>query len=381
MVLLIPVLEAAQDRNRILDRRLADEDRLEAPGERGILFDVLLVFVEGGRADAVQLAAGERRLEQVRGVHGPVGLSGPHQRVHLVDEQDDAAIRRGNLLQHGLEPFFELAAIFRAGNQRTHVERQQLLVVQALRHVAVDDALGQTFDDGSLADAGFADQHRVVLGAAGQHLDGAPDLLVAPDDRVDLAVARGLGEIAGVFFQRVVSVLGRARVGGAALAQGVDGLVEVLRRDAGARQNLSGLAVLFERQRQQEALHGDVAVAGLLRDLLRLIEHARERRRQIDLAGPAAGHLGQLGERGLDRRKRLARAAAGAVDQTAGQPLGVVEQDLEQMLGCELLLALPQGQRLGRLNEPAGAVREFLEIHSVSLGLPLRPCGTKMAAS
>jgi hypothetical protein len=51
------------------------------------------------------------------------------------------------------------------------------------------------------------------------------------------------------------------------------------------------------------------------------------------------------------------------------------------MLGCELLLALPQGQRLGRLNEPAGAVREFLEIHSVSLGLPLRLCGTKMAAS
>jgi hypothetical protein len=46
-----------------------------------------------------------------------------------------------------------------------------------------------------------------------------------------------------------------------------------------------------------------------------------------------------------------------------------------------LLLALTQGQRLGRLNEPAGAVRVFLEIHSVSLGLPLRPCGTKMAAS
>ena len=48
------------------------------------------------------------------------------------------------------------------------------------------------------------------------------------------------------------------------------------------------------------------------------------------------------------------------------------------MLGCELLLALAQRERLGRLNEPAGAVREFLEIHNVSLGLPLRPCGTKV---
>ena len=269
VVLLVLVLQAAQDRDRVLDRRLADEDRLEAPGERGVLFDVLLVFVERGRADAVQLAARQRRLEQVRGVHGAVGLAGADQRVHLVDEQDDAAVRRRHLLQHGLEPLLELAAIFRAGDQRAHVERKQLLVLQALRHVAVDDALGQTLDDGGLADAGLADQHRVVLGAAGEHLDGAADLLVAPDHRVDLAVARGLGEVAGVFLQRVIGVLGRARVGGAALAQRVDGRVEVLRRDAGARQNLAGLAVLLERERQQQALDGDVAVAGLLRDLLR----------------------------------------------------------------------------------------------------------------
>ena len=285
--------------------------------------------------------------------------------MHLVDEQDDAPVRRRHLLQHGLEPLFELAAIFRTGDQGTHVERKQLLVVQALRHVAVDDALGETLDDGGLADAGFADQHRVVLRAAGEHLDGAPDLLVAPDHGVDLAVARGLGEIARVFFQRVIGVFGGACVGRAALAQRVDGLVEVLRRDAGARQNFSGLAVFLERERQQQAFDGDVAVAGLFRDLLRLIEYARERRRQVDLAGAAARNLGQLGKCGLDGRKRLARTATGAVDQAAGQPFRVVEQDLEQMLRCELLMAFPQGQRLGGLNEPAGAVREFLEIHSV----------------
>jgi hypothetical protein len=66
--------------------------------------------------------------------------------------------------------------------------------------------------------------------------------------------------------------------------------------------------------------------------------------------------LGKLAEGRLDCRQRLARAAAGAVDQTAGQTLGVVEQDLEQVLGCELLMALAQGQRLRGLNETAGAV-------------------------
>ena len=97
-----------------------------------------------------------------------------------------------DLVEHRLQPLLELAAIFRAGDQRAHVERQQLLVLQALRHVAIDDAQRQALGDRGLADAGLADQHRVVLGAARQHLDGAADFLVAADDRVELAVARRL---------------------------------------------------------------------------------------------------------------------------------------------------------------------------------------------
>ena len=62
------------------------------------------------------------------------------------------------------------------------------LFFSALGHVALDDAPGQALDDGGLADAGLADEHRVVLGAPRQHLDDAADLLVAADDRVELAV-------------------------------------------------------------------------------------------------------------------------------------------------------------------------------------------------
>ena len=50
--------------------------------------------------------------------------------------------------------------IFGAGDQGAQVERQQLLVLQRFRHVAVDDAQRQALDDGGLADAGLADQHR-----------------------------------------------------------------------------------------------------------------------------------------------------------------------------------------------------------------------------
>ena len=91
---LVALLEAAQDRDRVLDGRLADVDRLEAALERGVLLDVLLVLVERGRADGAQLAAGEHRLEQVGGVDGALGGAGADDRVQLVHEQDDLAARR-----------------------------------------------------------------------------------------------------------------------------------------------------------------------------------------------------------------------------------------------------------------------------------------------
>ena len=122
------------------------------------------------------------------------------------------------------------------------------LSFSAFGHVAVDDAQRQAFGDGGLADAGLADQHRVVLGAARQHLDGAADFVVAADDRIELAGAGVGGQVARVFLQRVIALLGRSRVGGAALAQIVDRLVERLRRDAGLGEDVGGLGRLLDGQ-------------------------------------------------------------------------------------------------------------------------------------
>ncbi len=130
-MLLVFFLQAAQDRDRVLDRRLLDHDRLEAAGKSRILLDMLAVLVERGRADAVQLTARKRRLQQVGGIHRPIRLAGTDQRVHFIDEEDDLAVLRLHLVEHRLQPLFELAAIFRTGNQRAHVERHQLLVLEA----------------------------------------------------------------------------------------------------------------------------------------------------------------------------------------------------------------------------------------------------------
>ena len=76
---------------------LAHVDGLEAALEGRVLLDVLLVLVQGGGAHAAQLAAGERGLQHVRGVHRALGRARAHHGVQLVDEEDDVALRTPGL--------------------------------------------------------------------------------------------------------------------------------------------------------------------------------------------------------------------------------------------------------------------------------------------
>src|SRR6185437_4553961 len=71
-----------------------------------------------------------------------------------------------------------------------------------------DDALGEPLGNRGLADAGLADEQRIVLLPAAQYLDRAVDLGIPPDHRIDLAVARLLVQIHAVGFERFALLLG-----------------------------------------------------------------------------------------------------------------------------------------------------------------------------
>ncbi len=180
MVHLVALLEAAKNTDGVLDARLPDVDLLEAALERSVLLDVLAVLLERGRADQSQLTTGQHRLDHVARIHrGFAGGTGADDGVQLIDEGDDLTGRTLDLVEHGLEPLLEFAAVLRAGDHRTEVQRDDGLVAQRLRHIALDDALREPLDDGGLADAGLTDEDRVVLGPAGEHLHDATDLGVA----------------------------------------------------------------------------------------------------------------------------------------------------------------------------------------------------------
>jgi len=192
-MLLVRLANAVQDVDRLFDGRLFDHHLLEAAFQRGVVFDVAAVLIERRRANALQLAARQRRLEDVGRVHAAARRASTDQHVHLVDEQD--AVGLLELLDHALEAFLELAAVHRAGHQRANVQLEHALSQQRRGRVARHDALGQPFDDGRLADTRLADERRVVLLAAAQDLDDALDLHLAPDHRIELAFFGQRGEV------------------------------------------------------------------------------------------------------------------------------------------------------------------------------------------
>ena len=116
---------------------------------------------------------------------------------------------------------FVNSGMMRVRNQAAHIQREDGLILQCLRHLAGDNPLRQTFDDCRLADARFADENGVIFRFPGQNADHVSDFLITTDDGVHLLLACALDKIGAVFLQRLIGVL--RGIGGHALVA-ADGL-------------------------------------------------------------------------------------------------------------------------------------------------------------
>ena len=227
MVVLVAFLQATEDGDGAGRIRLVYHHGLESAFQRLVLFKILLVFVQGGGTDASQLATRQGRFQDVRCIHGTFALSGTHQGVDLVDEENDVSVRFRYLVDYRLQAFLELALVLGTGHERTHVQREQLLVLQVLGHVSTEDALGETFHNGGLTGTRLTNQNRVVLGASAQDLEHTADFLIATYHRVELSVSGSFYQVDGILAQRLVGVLARLRSHVLSLAKLADGASEV----------------------------------------------------------------------------------------------------------------------------------------------------------
>ena len=306
MVGLIAVTQALQDVDGQRDGWFGHLDRLEPALQGGVLLDVLAVFIEGGGADGLELAASQHGFEDAGGVDGPLSGAGTDEGVDLVNEQHDVAPGL-DLLEHLLQAFLKVTAVPRAGHQRAQIERVDLLVAQGLGDITANDGLAETLDDSGLADTRFADQYRVVLGAAAEHGHDALDLADTTDHRVEPVLACRLGEVATELVEHLRTGLLRPGLGGArhrrllALITGQqldDGGTHPPEVGPELQEHLGGHSLAFPHQSEQDVLGADVVVVHLQGLAQREFQHALGTRREGDVPGrhllPLAHDLNHL---------------------------------------------------------------------------------------
>ena len=365
VVRLVAVAQTLEDLDGVRQRRLAHLDRLEAALERGVLLQVLAVLVERGGTDGLQLTAGQHRLEDAGGVDRALGGTGTDEGVDLVDEQDDVAAG-ADLLEDLLEPLLEVTAVAGTGDQRAEVERVELLVLQRLGHLALDDRLGEALDDGGLADAGLADEDGVVLGPPRQDLHDPLDLLGPPDDRVELGVARGLGQVAA---ELVEDQRGRRRALGGAAGRGRllalvtgeqldDLLADAVEVGAELHQDLGGDALALADQAEQDVLGADVVVAELQRLAQRQLQHLLGPRGEGDVTGRG---LLALADDLLHLLADALQRDAEGLERLGSDALTLVDQAQEDVLGADVVVVEHPGLFLGQDDHTAGSVGEPFE--------------------
>ncbi len=342
-MLLVALAQTLQDFDGIFDTRLVDEHGGEAALQRGVLLDVLAIFVQRGCADALQLAARQGGLEHIAGVNRTLGGARADHGVQFVNEEDDLLVRLLDLLHHALQPLLELAAELTARHQCGHIQGNHLLALQDLRHIAAGDVLGQALDDGGLAHARLPDQHRIVLGAAGQHLHHAAHLILAANHRVELTGAGQRGEVNAVTLQQLVLALG-LRVGGVlTTADLLDGVVNLILVNAELLKQPRRYAGALRSNRQEEVFGADVGVAQMVGLLSGHLEQPLHPHRDVDLQPASIVRVvaaGNVVEHLIHLRDKLLGINVHLLQDTSNAALRLLEQSEQNVLDIKLGMLL-----------------------------------------
>ena len=82
--------------------------------------------------------------------------------MDLVDEQDHVSGGL-HLSDQALDAAFKLAAELRSGHKARQIQKIDLAVAQALRHIALGNAQSDALGDGRFANARLANQAGVIL--------------------------------------------------------------------------------------------------------------------------------------------------------------------------------------------------------------------------
>ncbi len=207
MVNFIAFFQTPEDRDGISYRRLIDKNRLKTPFQGRVFFHMQAIFIQSGGPDAMKLAAGQHRFQQITSIHGAFGFSGTHHRMHLINKENNFSVGILHFFEDCFQPFFKFTPKLGPGNQSPHIQGNQFFLFQTFRYVLADNTLSQTFDNGSFTNPRFTNQNRIILSPPGKDLDHPPNFFIPADNRIKLSLACRPSQIKTVFLQSLIGVL------------------------------------------------------------------------------------------------------------------------------------------------------------------------------
>ncbi len=111
----ITVTQSVENLYGFLRRRLIHRNRLEAALQGCVFFNIFTVFVKCSGTDALQLSAGQGRLQDVGGINRTFRTACPDQGVQLIDKEYDVTSLT-DFIHDLFEAVFKLTAVFGSGH-------------------------------------------------------------------------------------------------------------------------------------------------------------------------------------------------------------------------------------------------------------------------
>mmetsp|Transcript_1017 Transcript_1017/g.6421 ORF Transcript_1017/g.6421 Transcript_1017/m.6421 type:complete len:252 (+) Transcript_1017:1971-2726(+) len=200
MVSFVPLTQPMQNLDGLVNSWFRNLYRLETAFQSRVLLNVLAIFIQCSRSDALEFATSKCRLQNVCSVDGSFSCASTNQRMDFINHQYNVIILL-DFIHELLQAFLEFTPILGTCNQQTHIKGNHLLSLNSFRDIPRCNTLGETFCNRCLPHTRFTNQTRVVLCSSSKNLDHTLDLLRSTNNRVQLTFLGLLRKIGAVLFQ------------------------------------------------------------------------------------------------------------------------------------------------------------------------------------
>ena len=194
MEILIIRLEVLQNRDGLLDVSRFHDNLLESPVKSPVLLNNLGELVHSRGSDALELAAGQGRFQDIGRIQASLRATGSDNSVELVNKQDYVGIR-ARFLDYRFEALLEIPTVFRSGDNQGYIQGNQAFLGQGRGYASTGYPQCDPFDYRGLSYSGLADKHRVVLLAPPKDLYDTGNLGLPADNGVQFSFGGGLREV------------------------------------------------------------------------------------------------------------------------------------------------------------------------------------------